>query len=381
MDRFNRLHQPEGFDFGPFKINPRLEVGLGYDTNIFDSDHNVHDDGFVTTTAGASAVASNEDYFAALDGSISRATYFSDSSNDAWYGALSANGWKNVGTNIRLTGNAYVAREIEARDDPQATGETEPVEYWHYRTGIGFETLNALITTSAGIGYDRRDYDNVSGEFGTIDLSERNMNEIDGTTRFTYHIADDRSIYLNLIGNVRLPDDKFDTNDIQRKSSGILATFGSDYTINSAVKLTGEIGYQGQYYVDSDIRDVNGPFANLTASWLLGEFTQVLASFEHAYYESFDVESPGYWQNIGSIGLTQELRRDLVLAATATIADRDFIDSDRNETVYALNANVRWSVANGLIISLENTFEIQEARRDGTDFTSNLTLLHVTKTF
>lgn len=385
MDRFDRLHRPEGFTFGPFTINPSLDIGLGYDTNIYDTHKNTKSDGFLTTTLGATATASGGDYYVGLNGSASRATYFTLSTNDAWYGALSANGWKDVGNNLRVSGNAYVGREIEARDDPQSTGETEPVEFWHYKTGIGLETLNALVTTNVGLAYDRREYGTIPSTFGSVDLTERNMNEIDGSTRFTYHITDNRSVYLNLLGNARLPDHKYDNSGIQRQSSGIAATFGTDYAISEVLRFTGQAGYQGQYYVDSQVKNASGPLAKLSLSWLPTEFTQVLVSFEHSFYESFDsdndITSPGFWQNSGSIGVTQELTRDLVFIATATIADRDFINKGRNETVYALDANLKWNVTTGLILSLENTFEIQEARRDDGKFTSNLTLLHLTKTF
>lgn len=381
MQRFDRLHQPEGFQLGSFKANASLDLSLGYDTNIYDSHSHAQDDGYAVTGLGVTALSAQPDQALSIDALIDRTTYFSQSSNDEWSGRILANGWKDVGENLRLDGDAQVSREIERRDDPQSSPQTEPVLYWHYKAGAAVETQNAIITLKGGVSFERVDYDDVNSTFGTINLTERNMNEIDATTRATYNIDTDRIIYLETIGNVRLPDDRYDTSGIRRQSSGFTSSLGSDYAITSAIRFTTQLGYLHQDYVDSQITTVNGPRAGAQVIWTPLLTTEVTGQFAHDYYESFDGISPGYWLDSAALTVTQEIDRDLVVVVQGSTGYRNFIDSSRAEHVYTLEAGLHWNATSGLIVGLDNSLEYQTAHASQGNFNSNVTLLHVTKTF
>ncbi|HVJ31751.1 MAG TPA: outer membrane beta-barrel protein [Terriglobia bacterium] len=381
MDRFNRIHRPSGFALGPFAVTARMDLALGYDTNIFDSRHRAKDDGFVVSGAGLNATSLTPDHFLNLDGFIARTTYIDTSSNDVWSGRMTATGWKDVGTDLRLNGNALVAREVERRDDPQSSPETEPVSYWHYQAGTSLESRYAVVTFRGGLSYDRVDYDDVQSTSGKINLDFRNMNEIDATTRATYNVGEDRSFYLDVIGNIRLPDDKRDNFGVERQSSGTVVSLGADYALTPLIRLVASAGYRLQIYQDSDVDNVSGPVGSLQMLWQPTDTTEVGALFSHDFYESFDFQSPGYWLDVGRVSITQQVRRDIVLVGQATIGSRDFISSSRSETFYAFDASLKWGVMPGLIVSLDNTYEIQTANADNGGFNSNVTLLHVTKSF
>ncbi|HVJ42130.1 MAG TPA: outer membrane beta-barrel protein [Dongiaceae bacterium] len=381
MQRFDRLHRPEGFQLGSFQLNARLDLSLGYGTNIYDSHDHAQDDGYAVTGLGFSAVSAQPDEALDVDGLINRTTYFSQSSNNEWSGRILAGGWKDVGDNLRVNGNAMVAREVERRDDPQSSPQTEPVLYWHYKAGAGVETQNAIITLSGGVAFDRVDYDNVNSTSGDISLSERNMNEIDATTRASYNIDTDRIIYLETVGNVRLPDDRYDSNGLRRQSAGVVSSLGANYAVSPALRFVTELGYRHQAYVDSQVANIDGPRAIAQAVWTPLLTTEITAQFAHDYYESFDGATPGYWLDSAALTLTQELNRDLVLVAQGSTGYRNFVDSSRYEHVYTFQAGMRWNVTTGLVVGLDNTFEYQTARATQGKFDSNVTLLHVTKTF
>lgn len=381
MDRFDRIHRPSGFDLGPFAVTARLDLALGYDTNIFDSRHRAKDDGFIVSGAGLNATSLTPDHFVNLDGFIARTTYIDTSSNDVWSGRMTATGWKDVGTDLRLNGNALVAREVERRDDPQSSPETEPVAYWHYQAGTSLESRYAVVTFRGGLSYDRVDYNDVQSTSGKINLDFRNMNEIDATTRATYNVGEDRAFYLDVIGNTRLPDDKRDNFGVERQSSGTVVTLGADYAVTPLIRLVAAAGYRVQLYQDSDVNNVTGPVGSLQMLWQPTDTTEVGALFSHDFYESFDFTSPGYWLDVGRVSVTQQIRRDIVVVGQATIGSRDFISSSRNETFYAFDASLKWGVMPGLIVSLDNTYEVQTANADNGGFNSNVTLLHITKSF
>lgn len=381
MDRFDRLHRPTGFSLGPFAVTARLDLALGYDTNIFDTNHHPKDDGFLVSGAGANATTLTPDHFLNLDGFIARTTYFDTSSNNVWTGRMSAVGWKALGDNLQIDGNALVSREVERRDDPQSSPETEPVTYWHYKAGSELETKNAIVTFRGGFAYDRVDYDDVDSTFGNLNLTYRNMNEFDATSRATYNISDDRQIYLDAIGNFRLPDDNQDIFGIDRQSAGVVVSLGTDYAITPLLRLVAGGGYRTQIYRDNDVDNVSGPVGSLQVVWQPTVTTEVSALYSHDYYESFEFTSPGYWLDVGRISVTQQIRRDIVFVGQATIGSRDFISSSHSEDFYAFDAGLKWGVMPGLIVSLNNTYEIQTSNDGNGKFNSNVTLLHVTKSF
>jgi hypothetical protein len=356
-------------------------MALGYDTNIYDSEHRSKDDGFLVSGAGVNATTLTPDHFLNLDGFIARTTYFDVTSNDVWSGRMAANGWKMLGDNLQLDGEALVAREVERRDDPQSSPETEPVTYWHYKAGSSLETKNAIITFRGGFAYDRVDYDDVNSTIGNIDLNYRNMNEFDATGRTIYNISDDRQIYLDTTGNFRLPDEKTDNVGVERQSAGDVITIGTDYAITPLIRVVAAGGYRVQIYKDNDVNNVSGPVGSVQIVWQPTVTTEVGALFSRDYYESFDFDSPGYWLDVGRVSVTQQIRRDLVFVAQATIGNRDFISSSRNEDFYAFDAGLKWGIMPGLILSLDNTYEIQNANQDNGSFNSNVTLLHLTKSF
>ena len=381
LDRFDRIHRPSGFALGPFAVTARMDLALGYDTNIFDSRHRAKDDGFLVSGAGLNATSLTPDHFVNFDGFIARTTYFDTSSNDVWSGRMTATGWKDVGSDLRLNGNALVAREVERRDDPQSSPETEPVAYWHYQAGSSLESRYAVVTFRGGLAYDRVDYDDVQSTEGKINLDYRNMNEVDATGRATYNVGEDRAFYLDTIANVRLPDDKRDIFGIDRQSAGTVVSLGADYAVTPLIRLVASGGYRLQVYKDNDVNDVSGPVGSLQMLWQPTDTTEVGALFSHDFYESFDFSSPGYWLDVGRVSVTQQIRRDIVVIGQATVGTRDFISSSRSESFYAFDASLKWGVMPGLIVSLDNTYEIQTANADNGGFNSNVTLLHVTKSF
>lgn len=381
MQRFERVHQPEGFNLGPFQVNTRLDLALGYDTNIYDAHNRKQDDGYATTGAGFAAHSSRDDRYLSVDGEVFRTTYFTQSSNDAWSGRVLADGWKDLGSSLRIRGNAMVAREIERRDDPQSSPATEPVLYWHYRAGTTLESRNAIFTFSGGVLFDRVDYDDVASTIGKIDLSERNLNEIDAIGRATYNLASDRIFYIEGIGNTRLPDDRYDSNGLRRESNGFSLSLGTDYALTALWRFAAEVGFLHQDYLDSDIENVNGPRGNVQLIWSPTLMTEIAAQFAHQYYESFDVTSPGYWLDSAAITVTQEITRDLVVVGQASTGYRNFVDDSRYEHVYTLNAGLHWNAAAGMVVGLDNSFERQTAQDSSGRFNSNITVLRVTKTF
>lgn len=381
LDRFNRLHRAQGFSLGPFNLQARIDLALGYDTNVFDSKHHVTDDGFVLTGAGGTATALGPDYFVNFDSFLARTTYFTDSSNDVYAGRVTGNGWKDLTPNLRLYANALVGREVEPRDDPQSNPETEPVTYWHYKVGTDLETRNAHITFRGGLAYDRVDYDNVDSTMGSLDLNYRNMNEVDAIGRATYNISLDRQIFLETVGNVRIPDEKHDNVGVDRQSIGFQASIGTDYALTPLLRFLTSVGYRQQFYKDSDVSNPSGPIGNLQLVWNPTVTTDVSAQISHDFYESFDFDSPGYWLSSGRVVVTQQIRRDFVFEASATLGYRNFVSSSQHEQFYDLSASIKWGVAQGLIVSLSNTYEVQTAHGNNEDFNSDTTLLHITKSF
>jgi hypothetical protein len=178
-----------------------------------------------------------------------------------------------------------------------------------------------------------------------------------------------------------LPDEKTDNVGIERQSAGNVVTLGTDYAITPLIRLVAAGGYRVQVYRDNDVNNVTGPVGSLQISWQPTETTEVGALFSHDYYESFEFTSPGYWLDVGRISVTQQIRRDLVFVAQATIGSRDFISSSRTEDFYDFDAGIKWGIMPGLILSLNNTYEIQHANQGNGSFNSNVTLLHITKSF
>jgi hypothetical protein len=274
-----------------------------------------------------------------------------------------------------------VAREVERRDDPQSSPETEPVSYWHYQAASSLETRNALITFRGGLSFDRVDYDDVGSTLGKLNLDYRNMNEIDMTARASYNASDDHVFYLDAVGNVRLPDDNKDIFGVDRQSAGFLVSGTADYAITELLRLVATVGYRTQYYEDSNVNNVSGAAGSLQLLWQPTDTTEVRALFSHDFYESFDLDTPGYWLDVGRISLAQQIKRDIIITGEATIGSRAFTSSSRSEQFYTFEAGVKWGAMPGLVVSLDNIYEIQTANADNGSFNSNVTFLRVTKSF
>ncbi len=115
---------------------------------------------------------------------------------------------------------------------------------------------------------DRSEFEDVRlSNGGIIRQSDRNLNQYTLRLRTAYEINPDLRPFVDVIGDTRVYDQRFDSSGVQRDSDGVGLLAGA--TIGFARTLTGEIsaGIQHRTYADRTLRNIDAPLVNATLSW------------------------------------------------------------------------------------------------------------------
>lgn len=381
-----------GIRAGSFRILPRLETGVTYESNVFATENDTRDD-FIWVVQPRVDVRSDFNNHAlnfSASGNIGRFFDFS-SENYADYRAQ-VDGRYDITRDSSVSGLLFSRRDHEGRSDPNfdvslATGAVvprfaEPVNYFTNGGEASFnQRFNRLRFRLTGLAQytSYQDAELITGQ--TESQEDRDRWDYVGTARVGYEFIQGYEAFIQGSYNWTRYRLSVDFGGVNRDSDGyeVVAGLSTDLT----GLITGEIyaGYLSKTYDDPTLKDFGGLALGGRLNWAVTQLTSVTGSIsrqvrESTYSRGSQIAS-SYNRTVVALGVDHELLRTLLLNGRLQWRQDDFNGVDRTDNVYTLGVGASYQLSRYVFVNGGYTYEKRNSNLSGFDYSDNLVYLRV----
>ncbi|WCS25335.1 outer membrane beta-barrel protein [Methylobacterium sp. NMS14P] len=372
-------YAPIGYQVGTFTVLPTFAQSVGYDSNPDQTTRQIAKGSVALRTDATVDFRSNWSS-SSLQGSL-RGSYLETPQNEA-ASRPAADGV----VRLRIDANRDLRIDAEGRFlvDTQrtssanlqaATATTRPLLAVYGGSLGATETFNRLSVTLRG-SVDRSEFDNARLADGTIvNQSDRNLNQYSLQLRTAYEINPDFSPFIDLLGDTRVYDQRFDATGVRRDSDGIAVAFGT--SIGLARSLTGEIsaGIQHRTYVDPSLRDINAPLLNAALVWAASPLTTVRFTAATGVTETTIPGSSGVLTEVATLEVQHDLLRNLSIVLGGSYLRNDYQSSSIRENGFSATARLDYHFTRWLTLRGTYIYQKFDSTVAGSSFRENTFLL------
>jgi len=381
LDRFEDELPPVSPRVGAFVIRPQLRGSLIYDDNIFATESDEEEDMIGVLGFGARALSDLPQHAIGFRANADFYQYFENTDENYWVGELGTSGRYDLNRETSFGADLSARRLVEPRDEPDDLGGEEPTVFYGYRAAVNGQNISGNIVSRVELGTQFLEYEDTETPVGTIDAESRNRDEFFGDARIGYRYLGPQEVYVRFRGNDRTFDQDLDDNGFQRESTGYRADLGATADLGGLFYLDASIGYQSQDYDDARFGTVDSPVATASLLWNPTRLTSVRAEGSYEFVESLTTGTPGYWRSLYTLRIAHELPYDFLVIGRLILQERDFERINRDDDTYGADIGLRYRIDRGLFLDAEYRFREQDSNLATAEYTRNLVLLQIRRTF
>ncbi|MGE8126182.1 outer membrane beta-barrel protein [Methylobacterium sp. NPDC080182] len=372
-------YAPIGYQVGTFTVLPTFAQSVGYDSNPDQTTRQIAKGSVALRTDATVDFRSNWSS-SSLQGSL-RGSYLETPQNEAASrpaadGVVRLRVDANRDLRIDAEGRFLVDTQRTSSANLQAaTATTRPLLAVYGGSLGATETFNRLSVTLRG-SVDRSEFDNARLADGTIvNQSDRNLNQYSLQLRTAYEINPDFSPFIDLLGDTRVYDRRFDATGVRRDSDGIAVAFGT--SIGLARSVTGEIsaGIQHRTYVDPSLRDINAPLLNAALVWAASPLTTVRLTAATGVTETTIPGSSGVLTEVATLEVQHDLLRNLSIVLGGSYLRNDYQSSSIRENGFSATARLDYHFTRWLTLRGTYIYQKFDSTVAGSSFRENTFLL------
>jgi hypothetical protein len=338
--------QSEGIQNGAWIWDPELKVGVISHDNIFASAVNTQSDLIwtINPTLDVETTWSRHGIQAYASGLSHQYSDFSDESY--WDSEFGASVHFDVARATKVEAGGAYASLTESRTRAGAANfAVSPVEFDTQAWFVGVET--ELSRTRFQARFDQAEYDFEDAALvggGVLDQDFRDRKETFYTVRADYALSPDTAIFARYRHNERTYDLKPPNVARVRDSSGYIIDVGADFDIGGVARGQIGVGYNEQEYDDPTFGSIDGLGVDGLIEWFPTQLTTVTFAGSRHIEDSPIVGSGGFTSSAVSATVDHELRRNLVISASVSAGEDDFLGIDRVDERWGASASATWYV-------------------------------------
>ncbi|MBP2294784.1 outer membrane beta-barrel protein [Azospirillum rugosum] len=377
-----------GIRLGSFRVLPRLETGVTYESNVFATENNTKSDAIWVTQPRVDVRSDFNNHALNFSAGGSFGNYFDYSSENYQDYRVQADGRYDITRDSSISGLIFNRRDHEGRSDPdiQTSPGTsrfaEPVNYYTTGADAAFnQRFNRLRFRLSGLAH-YTSYEDAKLTNGVTESQEdRDRWDYATTGRVGYEFIEGYEAFVQGTYSWTRYRLSPDFGGINRDSDGyeVVAGLSNDLT----GLITGEIyaGYLSKKYDDPSLKDFSGLAIGGRLNWTVTQLTTVTASLSRQVRETTFTrgvqQASSYNRTVFALGADHELLRTLLLNARLQYRQDDFNGVDRTDNVYTAGAGASYQLNRYLYLNGGYTYEKRSSNLSGFDYSDNLVYLRV----
>jgi hypothetical protein len=372
LNRPRTAVDPLGIPVGGFRVYGQLGYTGVYDSNVFATPIDTRSD-YISIISPKAAIRSNWTRHAlnlSAGADIGRYMDFSRQDFDDW--RVASDGRLDVTSDIKIFGGGEFANLHQPRSSPDDSRGLEPTKYTSTSAFARYRHRLGRFSFAPQATFQRLDYDDVpairNGMLVDIDQDFRDRDEYTIELRGGYEIIPESN---KLFVRVRGIDRDYDQSrafplgplpgfpaEIDRSSEGYGIDAGLEFDLGGIMFGEFFAGYREQRY-KSPLPDIDTPTFGVSVDWNVTRLTTVNFNVERDIKETTNAFYSGYVSTVARLTVDHELRRNLLLNASFSVADNDYVGistpvgtAKREDTIYSAGVGAKYLLNRHLYASL-----------------------------
>ena len=349
LDRAQPEFDPEPVRLGTFMVRSAAELGVSYTDNVYVISANEESGAIGRAGLRASGDTTWSVHSLGFDVSARRNEYFDqgDESNNDLRARL--RGRVDVSRSFSIGGSAFVEERVEPRTDiSNIFASDKPIGVSVQGVTADINYVNDRVRWTNGLGVRNEDYEN-GRQIGTglpIDQSYRDRTVMDGRTRLSYAVSPNFAVF----GQASYEQRDYDAEQIfggiprSRDSAGYTVSGGVDFELNSLLRGDVAVGYLKETKDDDFFEEVSGLSFDGRLQWFPSQLTTLTFTGNRRVNDTGLFESPTAVESRAGVRVDHELRRNIVLSASADYLVYDFEEIDRKDDGIELEASAVYKI-------------------------------------
>ena len=344
---------PPGFRLDTVTIRPLLNQTLGYDDNIFGGP--VRRGGWrIATSPSVLMGTERSNASAGLFLSADDIRYPGQPSQDRTDGSAFLGGTLDLGRNKLTLGGGHVARHQD-RTELDALPSDKPVGFQVDNARAAFAIPAGRFTWTPAVDFNRWRFDNTTVLGVPARQTTRDRTTIQGglTVRYSWMTGRD----LVLVG--RLLDTHYDHPALglpSNNSKSWQGLFGADYDDDTIWRYRLLGGLQYRQPAAAAIASQTAGIAEAEIVWSPSGMTTVRASLTRGIEDAAQSGFSSFTYTSAALTLDHELRRNVLLSASAGIRHARFNQTGGQQLGLAAGAGAAWLIDRHFRLSLTEDF-------------------------
>ena len=249
-------------------------------------------------------------------------------------------------TIAHLTAGYTLSRE-SATDPNAVLGAADQSRVQTLSAGGSIERDFGLLRGLAALDVSRTTYSDATLSDGsTVSMSDRDRNSGNLRLRVGYELSPALIPYLEASAGRSLYDEGVDAGGYQRDMKSLGGKAGVEIDLGEKLKGDLGIGYKRVTFADARLAAIDAMVLDAAASWSPRRGTDITIGLLTSVEPSVVAAQSGYIARALTIGLTQQVREDLVLKLGGGATWRNYrpSGSSNNEVVTTLSAGLAYSL-------------------------------------
>lgn len=374
-------YAPLGLRVGGFKVLPAIEALGGYDTNALRGASGTRYKGSKFYQLAPELSLQSDWSRHALQVDL-RGTYSSyqdvDNANRP-----TLDGKMTFRADIRQ--DSVLTLEAKERIDSQRPGSIDlsnavkgrPL-YFVTTGSAAWAEKFGYATTTATATIDRYDYQDGTTFAGTtLSQKDRNYNAYGVKLRGAYELTPGISPFVEVAGDVREHDEKYDAATYRRNSHGATAKLGTTFELSRIV--TGEVsgGWGIRRYDDYRLSNLTGAVADASLVWQMTPLTKITAKAGTEFVETVQSGSPGALSRRASVEIAHDLLRNLTLTGTTAFTHASYKGINRIEDTIMAGLKADYKIDRSWVVRGSYAYERSLSNQAGSSNLSHVFMMGV----
>ncbi|EXS71987.1 hypothetical protein BF95_10620 [Sphingobium sp. Ant17] len=343
-----------GIRASSFLVYPRLDIGLGYNDNIFLADSDEVSDGYaiIRPSVRAQSDWSRHQLTATASGAFRRFFDNSVRDEDSWnVGAL---GRVDATSALTLTAQVQAGNRFESAFSGGVDANVAALSNYDYNF-LSLRGRYELGRNRIALAYNRNEYDFNNIRFSdstTLDQSNRSRTIDSIVGQFERALNPGLSVYGQLSYARTRYDALLAPGVENRDSDGYRAVAGVSMDLPAFIRGTLASGYTWRNFDSPLFRQVKGLSVDAKLEYFPSELTTFTLRGSRLIQDSNIAITTAFFDNRISLGVDHELLRNVILSASGDLSYQDYIGSPNNSTVYRLSSRARYLMSRKLSADL-----------------------------
>ena len=364
---------PIPITLGGFELFPSAEAGVNYDSNIFAQHNNTTADE-ITSLRPAVSAFSNWGRHALTMTTFGDLNFYSRKPDETFTDFVtSLDGRYDIMAQTWAAARLGYQHLSEPRSSPDSVNGSEPTTFDVANGGLS--AYRGIGKVKVGANYDlkRYFYNDTPSTSGLIDQSFRDRTEHVIGGKVSYDLTENLKPYVKTNYNWRVYDDNH-----AHQSQGYDAVAGATADFGGITSADFYVGWMSQNYENFAVNVDDGVKFGGRLEWNVTGMTSVVLEASRTIEETTDSNFNSYKATGGSVTVTHELMRNLLLEADVGFTRNDFVGiGERQDDNISAGPGARWLINRYLYSDLIYSWNKRSSDVDGVDFTKHLVTLRL----